>query len=144
MSDADLILPEPGTEEVTVVLAGLAMIQMQALRAGDLEKVTAAGNSMAKLADENPDQVRETLLENNQASTSRRCPTRCSSTWTLRCGTGRSTRIPMTTAGRRSRSMTDDEPVIQLYYCEECLGQTALPPLATMSDLENVPEPHYP
>jgi hypothetical protein len=37
----------------------------------------------------------------------------------------------------------DDEPVIQLYYCEECLGQTALPPLATMSDLENAPEPHY-
>jgi hypothetical protein len=67
MSDADLTLPEPDTEEVTVVLAGLAVIQMQALGAGDLEKVTAAGNSMAKFAEANPEQVRETLLENNQA-----------------------------------------------------------------------------
>jgi len=64
---AGLELPEPSTGEVTAVLAGLASIQMQALAVGDIEKVTHAGNAMGKLAEENPDPVREAFLQNNQA-----------------------------------------------------------------------------
>lgn len=67
MSDADLMLPDAHEEEVTVVLAGISSIQMQALAVGDLTKVAAAGNAMAKLAEENPDQVRETFLANRDS-----------------------------------------------------------------------------
>jgi hypothetical protein len=67
MSDADLVLPGAETEQVTVILAGLASIQMQALGFGDIRKVNAAGESMSKFAEENPDQVREAFLENNEA-----------------------------------------------------------------------------
>lgn len=67
MSEEDLTLPGAHLEEVTVILAGLACIQMQALSVGDIEKVAAAGNSMGKLAEENPDQIREAFLENNNA-----------------------------------------------------------------------------
>ena len=63
----DLTLPGPSTGEVTAVLAGLASIQMQALAARDLEKVGHAGNTMGKLAEENPDAVREAFLQNNHA-----------------------------------------------------------------------------
>lgn len=66
-SDGDLTLPDADQEQVTVVLAGLACIQMQALKVGDVEKVTSAGNSMGKLAEENPEQVREAFLANQNA-----------------------------------------------------------------------------
>jgi len=65
--DTDLVLPDPHEVEVTVVLAGLASVQMQALPAGDIEKVAAAGNAMGKLAEENPDLVREAFLQNREA-----------------------------------------------------------------------------
>lgn len=67
MSEDDLVLPDAHGEEVTVILAGLASVQMQALPAGDMEKVAAAGNSMGKLAEENPDLVREVFLQNRDA-----------------------------------------------------------------------------
>lgn len=63
MSD-DLVLPDPDVEGVTVVLAGLASIQMQALAARDMGKVTEAGDALKELADENPDLVREAFLQN--------------------------------------------------------------------------------
>lgn len=63
----DLTLPGPSTGQVTTVLAGLASVQMQALAAGDFMKVNHAGESMGKLAEENPDLVREAFLENNHA-----------------------------------------------------------------------------
>jgi hypothetical protein len=64
---AGLTLPDPHEIEITTVIAGLASIQMQALGAGDIEKVAAAGNSLGKLAKENPDQVREAFLRNREA-----------------------------------------------------------------------------
>jgi alkylhydroperoxidase/carboxymuconolactone decarboxylase family protein YurZ len=74
LTDADhdeaadgLELPGASTGQVTAVLAGLASIQMQALAVGDIEKVEHAGESMGKLAEENPDLVREAFLENNHA-----------------------------------------------------------------------------
>lgn len=63
----DLVLPDARVGEVTAVLAGLASIQMQALVAGDFEKVATSGNSMGKFAAENPEQVREAFLQNNHA-----------------------------------------------------------------------------
>jgi hypothetical protein len=64
---ADLVFPGPHDKEVTVVVAGLACVQMQALAAGDVEKVAAAGNSLGKLAKANPERVREAFLQNRDA-----------------------------------------------------------------------------
>jgi len=67
MTDSTLTLPDMTDTEVTVVLAGVSSIQMQALAAGDISKVEAAGNTLSKLAKENPTAVREAFLRNSDA-----------------------------------------------------------------------------
>lgn len=37
----------------------------------------------------------------------------------------------------------DDEPVLRLQYCGECIGRTHTPPLISESD-DDPPEPHRP
>lgn len=60
--DEDLTLHDAHIKEVNVILAGLASIQERAFHARDIEKLAAAGNSIGKLAKENPDLVREAFL----------------------------------------------------------------------------------
>jgi hypothetical protein len=52
--------------EVEAVLGGISTYQMQALAARAIPKVAAAGNTLAKLAGENPEPVRRTFLENQE------------------------------------------------------------------------------
>lgn len=67
MSDTDLTLTGLEDEEVEAVLGGISSYQMQALAAGAIPKVAAAGNTLAKLAEQNPEPVRRTFLENQEA-----------------------------------------------------------------------------
>jgi len=67
MGDTDLTLTGLEDEEVEAVLGGISSYQMQALAAGAIPKVAAAGNTLAKLAEENPEPVRKTFLENQEA-----------------------------------------------------------------------------
>lgn len=46
------------------VLGGVSTFQMQALAAQDIPKVAAAGNTLGKLAEQNPEPVRKAFLEN--------------------------------------------------------------------------------
>lgn len=67
MSDNDLVLPDAHIREVNVMLAGLATIQTRAFSVGDVEKVVSAGNSLKKLAKENPELVREAFLQDRES-----------------------------------------------------------------------------
>jgi hypothetical protein len=67
MGDVDLTLTGLEDAEVEAVLGGISTYQMQALAAGAIPKVAAAGNTLAKLAEENPDAVRRTFLQNQDA-----------------------------------------------------------------------------
>mgnify|MGYP006290979435 CR=1 FL=1 len=67
MGDVDLTLTDLEDVEVEAVLGGLSTYQMKALAAGAIPKVVAAGNALAKLAEENPDEVRRTFLQNQDA-----------------------------------------------------------------------------
>lgn len=65
MSDGiDLTLSDLSEDEVMAVLGGISTFQMQAFAAQDIPKVAAAGEALGKLAEENPDPVREAFLEN--------------------------------------------------------------------------------
>jgi hypothetical protein len=64
---SDLTISDVETEDVTAVVGGLAMLQMQALAAHDIQKVNTAGNVLRQLAEENPTQVRLAFLENQDA-----------------------------------------------------------------------------
>lgn len=63
----DFTLPAAEQEEITAVIAGLAILQMQALSRRSYQKVRTAGNVLGQLAEENPSQVRAAFLENQQA-----------------------------------------------------------------------------
>ena len=67
MSDIDLELTGLEDEHVEVVIAGISTYQMQALQVGDIPKVAAAGDTLSRLAKENPEAVRETFLQNREA-----------------------------------------------------------------------------
>lgn len=67
MGDVDLTLSGLEDVEVEAVLGGLSSYQMQALAGGAIPKVAAAGNTLEKLAQENPDAVRRTFLQNQDA-----------------------------------------------------------------------------
>lgn len=54
----DVTIPDATKEEVTVVTAGLASVQMQAIGFGDFDKVNAAGSVLRTLAMENYEAVR--------------------------------------------------------------------------------------
>ena len=66
MSETDLTLTGLTDEEVMAVLGGISSFQMQALTAGDLPKVNAAGGALTKLAEENPEAIRHAFLEHRQ------------------------------------------------------------------------------
>lgn len=67
MGDTTLTLTDLDDAEVEAVLGGISAYQMQAMAAGSMPKVIAAGNAMGKLAEENPDAIREAFLENREA-----------------------------------------------------------------------------
>lgn len=67
MGDIDLTLTDLEDLEAEAVIGGLASYQMQAMGAGAIPKVAAAGNTLAKLAEENPEEVRECFLQNREA-----------------------------------------------------------------------------
>jgi len=67
MSDIDLEVTGLGDEHVEALIGGLSIYQMQALHAGDAPKVAAAGDTLSRLAKENPEAVRETFLQNREA-----------------------------------------------------------------------------
>lgn len=67
MSDVDLSLEGLSEEEAMSVIGGVCTFQMQALAARDVEKVNAAGGTLLKLVEQNPERVREVFLRNNDA-----------------------------------------------------------------------------
>lgn len=67
MPETDLALEGLEDDEVMAVLGGLCTFQFQALSAGAISKVNAAGNALRKLAEQNPDAVRRAFLENRDA-----------------------------------------------------------------------------
>ena len=38
----------------------------------------------------------------------------------------------------------DDEPVVRVHYCGDCIGETELPPLESAPDGDQTPEPYAP
>lgn len=67
MGDIDLELTGLDQEHVEAVIGGISTFQMQALSAGAIPKVAAAGDALSRLAEENPEEVRETFLQNREA-----------------------------------------------------------------------------
>lgn len=67
MGDDALTLTDPADAEVEAIIGGISTYQMQAMAAGAIPKVAAAGNTLAKLAEENPELVRECFLQNREA-----------------------------------------------------------------------------
>jgi len=67
MGNIDLELTGLEDEHVEAVIGGISTYQMQALQAGAIPKVAAAGDTLSRLAEENPDAVRETFLQNRKA-----------------------------------------------------------------------------
>lgn len=67
MSDEDLTLTEPPDEVLEAILGGISIYQMKALSAGAIPKVEAAGDTLMLLAEENPELIRRTFLQNQDA-----------------------------------------------------------------------------
>lgn len=67
MSEIDLELTGLEDEHVEAVIGGISTYQMKAIQAGAIPKVAAAGNILSRLAEENPEAVRETFLQNRDA-----------------------------------------------------------------------------
>lgn len=68
MSDGtDLTLEGLTDEEVEAIIGGVSTLQARALAAGAVPLVNAAGSTLLKLAKQNPEAVRETLLSNQQS-----------------------------------------------------------------------------
>lgn len=67
MGDTTLTLTDLEDEEAVAVLGGICAFQMQALSTGATQKVIASGTALQKLAEENPEEVREVFLENRGA-----------------------------------------------------------------------------
>jgi len=67
MGDIDLELTGLEDEHVEAVIGGISTFQMQALQAGAIPKVAAAGDTLSQLAEENSEEVRETFLRNREA-----------------------------------------------------------------------------
>ena len=67
MGNIDLELTGLEDEHVEAVIGGISTYQMQALQAGAIPKVAAAGDILSQLAEENPEEVRETFLRNREA-----------------------------------------------------------------------------
>jgi hypothetical protein len=67
MGDTELTLTGLEDEHVEAVVGGISIFQMEAFEAGDIPKVAAAGETLSRLAEENPEAVRETFLSNREA-----------------------------------------------------------------------------
>ena len=67
MGDIDLTLTGLEEETAEVLIAGVAVYQMEALKAGAIPKVVAAGETFTELADQEPDLLREVFLRNQDA-----------------------------------------------------------------------------
>lgn len=69
MGEISLTLTDLEDNEAMAVIGGICKFQMDAAQARDLANVEASGNAMFKLAEQNPDAVRETFLQYRDAFT---------------------------------------------------------------------------